>query len=275
MSASVIDRLVSQGQLVVVMAGIYQVYPTAGHTDLLRGATLALPNPVVSHQSAAFLLDFTIVPKLEPTVTVASHTTHIFPGVTVRRNDDLKPAHMTRVDGLRTTNVVRTVFDLGGVLEFTEFDAITEGLILEGRLKERHLQRIVDELARKGKPGSRAAKDFLEIRAGAKAGSTVLERKGRAVIASAGLPAPVSQFSIPWSPGKRFDDAYPEARVAIEWDSRSWHQQRAAMASDRARDRTAAAHGWFVLRFTWSDVTERPGEVSASVGRVLRNHLAS
>ena len=274
MSPSRIDRRVNEGELVVVTPGVYQVYPSSGHLDLLRGAMLALPSPVVSHQSAAYLLDFPILPKLEPTVTVPSHTTHSFPGVTVRRNDDLQRSHLTRVDELKTTNVARTTFDLGGILEFGEFDAIAEALVVDGRLKERHLERVTEELARRGKPGSRAARDFLGMRAGAHPGSTALERRGRAVLAAAGLPEPVPQFPFPWDPRRRFDDAYPDARVAIEWDSRAWHQQRAAMASDRRRDRTAAAHGWYLLRFTWADITERPGEVGSTVGRLIRDRLA-
>jgi hypothetical protein len=275
MSASAVDRRVNEGHLVVVSPGTYQVFPTAGHVDLLRGASLALPDPVVSHQSAAFLLDFPVLPKLQPTVTVASHTTHAFPGMTVRRADDLKPPHVTRADGLPVTTIARTTFDLGGVLEFGEFEGIADALILDGRLKERHLRRITEELARKGKPGTRAAKDYLDMREGAHPGSTVLERRGRRVLADGGLPTPVPQYPIPWRRGRRFDDAYPPEHVAIEWDSRAWHLQRAAMEQDRRRDREAALHGWYVIRFTWQDVMERPAEVVDTVARLLHERRAS
>jgi hypothetical protein len=269
LSASAIDRRVNAGHLVVVSPGIYQVFPTAGHVDLLRGAILALPDPVISHQSAAFMLDFPILPTLEPTVTVASHTTHSFPGVTVRRADDLVSSHVTRVEGMFVTNVARTTFDLGRILEFREFENVADALILEGRLQERHLRRITDDVGRKGKPGTRAARDFLAMRGGAHQGSTVLERRGRELLARGGLPAPSPQFPIPWSPGHRFDDAYPPERLAIEWDSRAWHLQRAAMERDRKRDREAALHGWYVIRFTWEDVTKRPAEVVDTVARLL------
>lgn len=275
MSASAVDRRVNEGHLVVMSPGIYQVFPTAGHIDLLRGAFLALPGPVASYQSAAFLLDFRVLPKLQPTVTVASHTTHSFPGITVRRADDLKASHLTKVGGLLVTNIARTTFDLGGVLEFGEFESIAEALILDGRLKQRHLRRITEELARKGKPGTRAAKDFLEMREGARAGSTVLERRGRKVLADGGLPDPVPQFPIPWTPGRRFDDAYPQEHIAIEWDSRAWHLQRAAMEEDRRRDRDAALHGWYVIRFTWKDVSEQPVEVADTVAQLLHERQAS
>jgi hypothetical protein len=275
LSDSAIDRRVSEGGLILVSQGVYRVFASDDHIDLLRGAVLTLPDAVVSHQSAAHLLYFPILPVLEPTVVVATHTTHRFPGVTVRRCDDLTSRHLTTVDQLRVTNVPRTTFDLAGILDEGEFDSIAEALLISGRLKMRHLAAIADELCRRGKPGSRMVKEFIGSRLGTDPRATALERKGRAILTNAGLPAPMPQFPIPWDPNKRFDDAYPDARLAIEWDSRAWHEQRAAMAADRRRDRTAALHGWFVSRFTWDEVTEKPEEVASTVASLLRDRLAS
>jgi very-short-patch-repair endonuclease len=97
---------------------------------------------------------------------------------------------------------------------------------------------------------------------------------GRAVMANRGVVLPVPQYPIPWDESRRFDDAYPDARVAIEWDSRLWHTKQQAMAADRRRDRMASVHGWVVLRFTWEDVTERPGEVADTVSAVLEARRA-
>ncbi|MBW3667252.1 MAG: endonuclease domain-containing protein, partial [Actinobacteria bacterium] len=71
------------------------------------------------------------------------------------------------------------------------------------------------------------------------------------------------------------DDAYPEAKLAIEWDSRAWHLQRAAMEADRRRDRIAAMHGWLVIRVTWQDIKERPDEVIAAVGQLLHTRTSN
>lgn len=274
MSSGAVDWAVNVEELTLVSPGVYRVFPSDDHIDLIRGAVLALPSAVASHQSAAHLLAFPQLPKLVPTVTVASHTTHKFPGVMVRRSDDLQKSHLTTVDGVRVTNIPRTVFGLAGILRYKEFVAITEALIIAGRMKESHFERIVNELARRGKPGSRNSRDFLEMRAGGDPGATTLERKGRAILVSAGLPAPIPQYPIPWSPKKRFDDAYPGAKVALEWDSRAWHLQGAAMDSDRRRDREAALHGWIVLRYTWEDITKRPAEIASTVGTLLRERRA-
>lgn len=179
------------------------------------------------------------------------------------------------MEGLRTTNVARTVFDLARILKFKRFEEIADALIVAGRMKEEQFEKMVGELARRGKPGSRNARDFLELRAGGVPGATTLERKGRGVLASGGLPRPIPQYPIPWSPQKRFDDAYPECKVALEWDSRAWHTQKAAMSADRRRDREAAMHGWVILRFTWDDVTRGPFEVVATVGKLLKEQSLS
>jgi very-short-patch-repair endonuclease len=83
------------------------------------------------------------------------------------------------------------------------------------------------------------------------------------------LPEPRLEFSIPWDPERRFDAAYPAARLAIEWDSRRWHELSDAFSRDRERDRQSLLHGWRVLRFTWVDVTERPTEVVETVRSLL------
>jgi hypothetical protein len=271
LSPSAIDRRVNEGVITLVTPGVYQVIPSSDHIDLLRGAVLALPDAVVSHQSAAYVLRFPKLPALVPTVVVPSHTTHRFPGVTVRRCDDLVESDIVQVEGMTVTNVTRTFFDLGRLLKFSDFDEIGEALVIAERMELDRFEQVTRRLARRGKPGSRSAHDFLEIRAGKDRRATVLERKGRAIMSSAGLPAPTPQHPIPWSPGRRFDDAYPHAKVAIEWDSRAWHEQRQAMAADRRRDREAAAHGWVVLRFTWEEVTKKPLEIVGTVKTLLRD----
>lgn len=275
LSESAIDRRVTSGDLRPVTYGVYVLIPSEDPVDLIRGATLALPKAVASHQTAAQLLRFPKQPRLVPTVVVPSHTTHRFPGVTVRRCDDLIPSDTIQIDGLPSTNTVRTLFDLGRLLDFREYDAIGEALVIAGRIDLDTFERTVARLARRGKPGTKAAKDFLDIRwSGSDRRATILERKGLALLSSSGLPLPIAQLPIPWEGNRRFDAAYPDAGLAIEWDSRTWHEQRKAMAADRRRDRRAAMHGWTVLRFTWEEVTEKPQEVIAAVSTLLDHRRA-
>jgi Transcriptional regulator, AbiEi antitoxin/Protein of unknown function (DUF559) len=271
LSPSAIDRMVNIGDMTPATTGIYRVIPSEDYVDLLRGAVLTLPKAVVSHESAAHMLRFPKLPEMVPTVVVPSYTTHRFPGVTVRRCSDLEKSDVVTVEELAVTSVVRTFFDLGGLLRFKHWDAIGESLVIAGKMELASFADMTLRLARRGKPGSRHAHDFLEARAGHDPKATILERKGREVLARAALPTPSPEYPMPWRPGRRFDDAFPDAGVAIEWDSRAWHEQRAAMSVDRRRDREAAAHGWVVLRFTWEEVTERPHEIAEAVRLLLHD----
>lgn len=265
---SAIDRLIRSGDVTPVAMGVFRVIPSDDHNDLIRGALLALPDASASHQTAAHLLGFPELPTLVPTVTVVSRTTHRFPGVTVRRADDLSSDHLVIIDGIKCTNGARTLFDLAGILKYRRFSVIAETAITTGRVMPSQLEAMARELSRRGKRGTKAIGDFLEWNA--RGTGTALERRGRAVLIAATLPKPISEYPIPWNPGRRFDDAYPTHTLAIEWDSRRWHERRSAMQADRERDREALLHGWAVMRFTWDDVTNRSDDVAASVAQVLR-----
>jgi very-short-patch-repair endonuclease len=54
------------------------------------------------------------------------------------------------------------------------------------------------------------------------------------------------------------DRCWPEAYLIVEIDGRSWHAREAAMAADRARDRTAARVGWQTLRILDEELTDCP-----------------
>ena len=269
-SESSVGRMVGRGDLTPVASGVYQVLDARDHVDLLAGAILTLPNAVASHQSAAALLRFPRQPALVPTVTVHSRTTHVFPGVMVRRSSDLTSRHLVVVDGIRTTNVSRTIFDLAAVLEARELDTIVEPLMIGGRLKLDSLDSLIRELARKGKPGVGKLRYLIERRGGERrVEPSVLEREGRDLLNRAGISGYVSEHPTPWDRRSRFDLAFISEQVAIEWDSRSWHVQQSAMSNDRRRDRLAAASGWVVLRFTWEDITERSDQVVSDLVAVL------
>jgi hypothetical protein len=194
-----------------------------------------------------------------------SRTTHDFPGVDVRRTHDLDAWHVTALDGLRLTTVARTIVDLAPGRSVRHVGAIVDGLVSDGAADLFEIDAVLGSIGRRGKPGTTTMREVLEARIGDDLSGSALERRGRKLIADAGLPLPVSEFAIPWTTGRRFDDAYPDRRIAIEWDSRRFHGQMSSFESDRQRDRDAAVHGWVILRFTWDDVHNHPDRVVDSI----------
>lgn len=255
--------------------GLYRLIEVDGHLARLKAAVAALPGAVVSHESAAELLSIPRVRRNQAVVSVHSRTTHVFPGVIVRRNHDLLDDHLVKIDGLRTTNQARTIVDLACVLSSSHVTDVVDDLASSGRLESDALAKTVGEVARRGRPGSSVLRAILEDYAdGDPIPQSALERRGRCLLARAGLEPPYSEYPIPWSSGRRFDDAYPSRCVAIEWDGRRWHLRRDAFDADRQRDNEAHVNGWHVYRFTWRDLEVRPGYVVETVRSALKSPVA-
>ena len=247
----------------------YRVIDMDGMQNLVRAAVTVLPDAVVSHEAAAEIHDFPRMPRGLAAVTVHTRTTHDFPNVVVHRCHDLMDAHVVESSGLPVTSIPRTIVDLAAVLTERHLATILGSLITVRRVITDDVQAVVDQVARRGKPGIRKIRSILEEREVGPRDGTPLERAGALVLRSRGIPEPRFEFPLPWDSTRRFDAAFPQAKLAIEWDSRLWHDLADAFASDRARDREALMHGWRVVRFTWDDVTERPDEVADTVRHLL------
>ena len=79
-----------------------------------------------------------------------------------------------------------------------------------------------------------------------------METRLRLVIVDGGLPRPVAQFEVRDAAGRligRVDLAYPEWRIAIEYDG-DHHRGRVAYRDDQRRANALRVAGWTVLRFT-------------------------
>ena len=67
------------------------------------------------------------------------------------------------------------------------------------------------------------------------------------------------------------DFAFVAERIAIEVDGYAWHSTPERFQHDRTRQNRLVNAGWLVLRFTWDDLTTRPGHVT----RTIRSALSS
>ncbi|MEN8239472.1 MAG: hypothetical protein ABFR53_09750, partial [Actinomycetota bacterium] len=247
----------------------YRIMEMDGLRNLVRAAIASLPDAVVSHDAAAEIHNFPKMRRGVASVSVHSRTTHEFPGVTVHRCHDLADDHIVLVSGLPVTSIPRTIVDLSQQLSARHLEAVFASLITERRVVTDEVQAVVNQVARRGKPGIQKIRSVLEERDVGPRDGTPLERAGAMALRSHGIPEPQFEFPIPWDPIRRFDAAYPHAKLAIEWDSREWHEIAEAFSSDRERDRQALLHGWRIVRFTWLDVTEHPQEVADTVRSLL------
>jgi very-short-patch-repair endonuclease len=83
-----------------------------------------------------------------------------------------------------------------------------------------------------------------------------MESEARLLMYDGGVPTPQLQYVIRDERGHywRVDFAWPESRVAAEYDSIAWHAGRVEMLRDRAKVACLQDLGWTVVSMTVDDI---------------------
>jgi hypothetical protein len=267
------SRLVA-GRLHRVHHGVYAVgYPPRTRDAHWLAAVLACGEAaILSHRSAAAL--WAIRASAATMIDVASprRRGQKRPGLTVHRATSLTPADITERRAIPCTAVPRTLLDLAEVvhleaLEYTLHEAQSRKLV--------RIDEIWELLARSpGRRGAAPLRSLLgrpETLTDAEA-KQKLERRFRKLCRDAGIPAPRSNIWIPLeipAGGLEVDFCWPDQKLAVETDSRTFHATARAFDNDPQRDRALTLAGWRVVRFRWREVFHRPEVVVAQLRALL------
>lgn len=232
---------------------------------------------VVSHEAAGHLERLPLVTG-EPVVLTVDHPRHLrIPGAVVHQISDLTPRWVWNLEGLPVTTTARTIVDLSSVWSRAKLGVAVDQALAGRRVSLGAVAACLQEVLRPGKRGLHRLVAVLDERgAGYVPPMSELERLLLDVLRRAGLPDPVRQYALPGRGAVTglVDAAYPEARLLIEADGRSWHDRIATARRDRLRDNESSRLGWLTLRFTWEEVTEDPDGVAATVLDTLTVRLA-
>ena len=264
-----IDRAVRAGWLVRVHRGVYRV-GALSPAGVLFAAQLALgPVAAVSHRAAAH--DLGLVRGRVPAVVDVTVPT------SRRTRRGIRP-HKARLDerdittrrGLRITTVSRTLLDVAPDLPARALQAAVDEARIQRRL---HLPTIEATIARAcGHHGIGALRRAV-ARHDAGRGRPIgeFERRAVAFLRDHGFPPYVRNFTVVVDDEPfMLDVVWLNQRVALELDSRTYHDNDPAFATDRRRSRRLAAAGWQIVRGTWEDLDVRPAELAADVWALLR-----
>ncbi len=236
------------------------------------------PTATASHESALWLHGVGRLVSFEPAITLPPGGRAAQVGYRVHRYCDLTDEHREVVDGEPTTTLARAVVDVTSVVSLGRLAWIVDQLtMVERRLRLGEISRCLRQGNRRGRRRIRNLQVVLDERLpGAFVPRSRLERRVDDLIRASSLPRPVAEYPVPgWSRGAGFvDRAWPEARLILEVDGRPWHARESAMAKDRARDRSAAAHGWQTLRVLDEEVADAPGAVIVDLERTYRSRIA-
>ena len=266
------NRWVAEGRLISVQPAVFRVAgsPSTWHQNLLA-ASLATDG-IISHRSAAELWGV-IQPSgyIELSVPKAVNRA-VRPPAIVHRIGDLRPGLAVERDGLRFTDAVRTVIDLGLVMPWwLVHRAIAKGISSKA-LTITEVRTLRDALGRPGRNGTgivRAILDGKLLYLGKE--ESELEKRFTALAKRHGVPPLTLQHQV-WEHGRfvaRVDAALPEIKLAIEVDGFEHHSTPEAFQLDRSRQNHLVALGWTVLRFTWHDVVYRPAHVARVIEQAI------
>ena len=267
LSEAAIRHRVESGVWTSIHKGLYRVAGmSGGFREALTAAMAILPDPTISHESAAEIHQIPYVVRSKAVVTVHSRTTHDFPGVTVHRSLDLIEHHRRRIRDYMTTTVSRTLVDLAATMHRKALANALDEELASGRTDIGEIHQVFKEVARPGRTGSKLMRGLLAERLNDElVTASRLEKVGMSVFQAGGLPRPNWQYPAPWDPTNRIDFAWPHVCVGCECDSKRWHSRVADFQTDRNRDNLALFHNWRIFRFTWKDFTTRPDFVVAQL----------
>jgi Protein of unknown function (DUF559) len=274
MHPSAIDRRVNNAEWEAVD---YAVYRIAGTPPTWRQRLMAgcLAGPAMaSHRAAAALLGFVDCEEGVVEVTASRHRRRFRRGDVVwHESHRLDVRDVTESDGIPVTRPLRTVLDLGVVVDVDRLEELLDDGIRRGWFSASAVWRRWEQLGGDLRPGGRIVRAVLERKAaGARPVGSILETRFLQLLRRAGLPEPVTQFEV-YDGGKLFarvDFAYPEFGVAIEVDGEERHTGRSPRKHDARRDRRLVALGFRPLRFHWEDVHKTPDVVARDIGEVIR-----
>ena len=236
----------------------------------LRAAAVRVPGGVFSGSTAVWLHGVAVAPyepielTLPPGAPIAGRA-----ALRIRRAQ-LPEADVTSAKGFAVTVIERALADVSARQAVPQAVVIADA-VAHARLttKARLAARAV---ASAGRPGIRRFRRVLDLLEPAT--ESPMETRLRMLLVLAGLERPAVQHRIYDEGGNfvaRVDLYYPGARLAIEYDGAT---HKTSIVEDNRRQNRLAQVGIRLLRFTASDVYDRPQAVIAEVRGMLAARVA-
>lgn len=265
------------GRWVSPYTGVYRIagLPPSWRSDLL--AACLAGGGVASHRSAAALWELPGAHHDRVEIITARWEREQHAHLVVHESLVLDDVDKGVVDGVPTTTIERTVFDLCRVCPDVVVDMAIDRALARGETNYARLVATERRLAHRGRPGATRFHRVMARRAeGAATPESPAERRLAHALVDQGLPEPVAQYVIRDADGRlvaRCDLAYPQWRIVVEYDSVQEHTGRAALLRDSARRNAITALGFTPLIATIADLRNGATQL-AQVIREIRDRAA-
>lgn len=270
-SSASIQRRLSSGFLSKPCRGLYVCDALRTSSTQLWVPLLAMPNSMLSRQTAAQLHGLKLPGDDRIHVTTCKGAGWKLPRTVVHETRLPVSEDVVLIEGMRATSKARTLFDCAAITRRQAFRHALQDAVANDAAVAAYFIACFRGLARSGVPGVRMMRTVLDDLSDEPMDESELERLVWLGLAAHQVEGFQRQYRPPWFDGIRgtVDFADPIARVVLEADGRRWHAAEQAMAEDRRRDRRAVSEGWVVLRVSWNEVKHRPAATFAEIGAVV------
>jgi hypothetical protein len=269
-------RRLERGQWCETYAGVYRIAgaPRTWKGDLLAACWAGGIRTVASHRSAAALWSLPGARRDVLEITCPRRRRTKEGGLVVHETKLWSYDDASECFGVPVTSVERTLFDLAGLVSPTTLDLAVDRALRLDLTDLGQLGKTLSRLARRGRPGSQRFREVIEERSPEAALSeSERERLLFRMLRRHGFPLPVTQYEIRDETGNfvaRPDFAYPDLKIAIEYESFQEHTGKVALIHDSARRNAVVALGWAPIAATAVDL-RRGGDQLADALRRARN----
>lgn len=245
--------------------------PFSVRTRLKAALLYVGEDSAISHRSAVTLLGLGHFPVSPVEISTATRGKQA-EGITIHVTSNLPRVDVTKIDGIEVTTVLRTLADLGAVIGPAEVEDCLDEALRRRLTSVQQLHRHLDRLSGSGRRGAGALRKLVKERGpGFIPTESRLEARLFRILKKAQLPIPAKQVEVVECGAflGRVDFAYPDARVALEADSYTYHSLRRDWEADKRRRALLVSHGWRVLETTWRGMVDNPQGLIDNVARAL------
>ena len=253
LSRSRLDTHIRNGLLLKVWPGVYSINEP---NTLIRlsGLDLRAGEPVamcMGTAAAAYGFDTEDVVDLH-VLNPDGHQLRNSDGLFVHRRDG---APITEIGGRLATSPDWTAVEVARGLRRTRALATLDAALRSGACHSWGLLAAAEGQA--GRRGIVAVRKLIPL-ASAEAESP-MESEARLAMLDGGLPMPVLQYVIVDRSGRkwRLDFAWPDRKVAVEYDGFAWHSDPDSFHRDRQKRAALQEIGWAVVSIVSDDVRYR------------------
>lgn len=260
---------VRAGRVVRLRRGVYAV-AQPGLVGRLGALDLAVGGDVVACLGTAAAL-YGFDTEGDPRLHVLDPGNRLRPSADVMVHQRLG-APLQKVGGRLATAPAWTAIELARTLWRPRALAMLDTAVRLGACTPAELNDALE--MQKGRRGIVEVRDIAEYIDGRS--ESAMESEARLVFIDGGLPPPDLQYEIIDRHGDlwRVDFAWPELRLAAEYDSIDWHMGPKALLHDRLKIARLQECGWLSVPITVSDVRNDPVALVARINLHLAERRA-